>query len=303
MRLLPWLAVALIADPVVAAARPSSPRTFYLAGCGGQVATVDTVTGRSRTVDLLPRLQIAPVHGAPGATFDGCLLNQAVYVAKSKLFYTVVPDTATTPGYGTTHYRVLGISVPGLRVGGVVKRLASEGEVPRIAAGPGGVIVAPDPATALDLAAFDRDRATGNQIIETSGSTALIRLFTGDDRLVLGVADTATRKVVRLRNVIPTTALNVHLAPGGGQVYVEAVDRAHDKAVKTGTAATYDARAGVKLRTLTDPRIARLAFVAISPNGKAIYAANEATALIDLGARFTADPVTSATPSASFFAP
>ncbi len=303
MRLLPWLAVALIAGPATAVPRPSLPRTFYRAGCGGQVVTLDTITGRSRTVDLTSKLGIAPVHGAPGATFDGCLLNQAVYVAKSRLFYTVVPDTATIPSDGTTTYRVLGISVPGLRVGGVVKRLASEGEVPRIAAGPGGVIAAPDPATALDLAAFDRDRATGNQVIETSGSKILLRLFAGDDTLVLAVADTATRKLVRLRDVIPTTALNVHLAPGGGQAYVEAVDRGHDKPAKTGSAATYDARSGTRLRTIADPRIARMAFVAIAPTGKAIYAGGDETALIDLGARFTAAPVVAATPSATFFAP
>lgn len=304
MRLTLALAVALIAGPVAAGPRASLPHTLYRALCDGRVATIDTGSGRSRTVDLVSKLHIAPVRGAPGATVDGCLLNQAVYVATARRFYSAVPDTATTPDDGTTRYRVVGISVPGLRVGAAVKRFAAAFEnIPRFAAGEGGVVVAPDFPASLDLAAFDRDRATQNQVIETSGSKALLRLFGGDAGLVLAVADTATRKIVRLRDVVPTTARNVHLAPGGGQVYVEAIGHVADKAVKAGTAATYDARTGTRLRTLTDPRIARMAFVAISPDGKAIYSGGDKLALIDLGARFTAAPVVAATPSATFFAP
>lgn len=292
-----WLAVALVAAPL-AARTPALPRTLYRALCDGRVETVDTVTARTRTTDLSAKLGVAPVRGVAGATFDGCLLNQAVYAASARRFYSVVPDTATTRDDGTTSYRVLGISVPGLRVSGVAKRFADQAEVPRIANGPGGVVAAPDTVSSLDLSGFDRDRAVGNQIMETSGSKVLLRLFDGD-ALVLEVADIRAKTVVRLRGVIPTTALNVHLAPGGGQVYVEAVD---PKAVKTGTAATYDARTGARLRTLTDPRIAHMAFIAIAPVGKAIYAADATVKLIDLGARFTADPVVSATPSANFFA-
>ncbi|MGI4880026.1 MAG: hypothetical protein ACRYG4_21340 [Janthinobacterium lividum] len=293
-----WLAVALIAAPL-AARTPALPRTLYRTLCDGRVETIDTVTARTRTTDLVPALGIAPVRGVAGATFDGCLLDQAVYVAAARRFYAVVPDTATTPDGGTTSYRVLGISVPGLRPGGVVKRFASQSETPRIAVVAGRVVAAPDPETTLDLSGFDRDRATPNQQIEVSGAKVLLRLLDGDG-LVLAVADRRAKTVVRLRGLLATTALNVHLTPGGGQVYVEAVD---GKAVKTGTAATYDAHTGARLRTLADPRIAHLPFVAIAPLGKAIYEAEGTVALVDLGARFTADPVTGVTPSASFFAP
>ncbi len=295
MRLSLWLAVALLAAPAAAAL----PRTLYRALCDGRVETVDTVTARTRTVDLAPKLRVAPVRGVAKATFDGCLLNQAVYVAAARRFYSVVPDAATTRDDGTTDYRVLGFAVPGLRPSGVVKRFPNQTEPPRIAVVAGRVVAAPDAATALDLSGFDRDRATRNQRIEASGSRVLLRLFDGD-ALVLAVADVRAKTVVRLRGVVATTALNAHLAPGGEQVYVEAVDA---KAVKTGTAATYDARTGTRLLTLTDPRIASMAFVAVAPMGKAVYATDAKVALIGLGTRFTADPVTSATPSTNFFAP
>nr|WP_295664495.1 hypothetical protein [Polymorphobacter sp.] len=299
MRLSLWLAVALIAAPVAARTPSALPRTLYRALCDGRVETIDTVTARTRTTDLAAKLGTAPVRGVAGATFDGCLLNQAVYDAVARRFYSVVPDTATTSGDGTIGYRVLGISVPGLLPGGVVKRFASQSEVPRMAIVAGKVVAAPDAETTLDLSNFDRERTTRNQRIEASGSKVLLRLFDGD-ALVLAVADLRAKTVVRLRGLLPTTALNVHFTPGGGQVYVEAVD---GKAVKTGTAATYDASTGALLRTLTDPRIAHLSFVAIAPLGKAVYEAEGTVALVDLGARFTEDPVTSVTPSAVFFAP
>jgi hypothetical protein len=299
MRLSLWLAVALIAAPVAARTPSPLPRTLYRALCDGRVETIDTVTARMRTTDLAPKLDIAPVRGVAGATFDGCLLNQAVYVAAARRFYSVVPDAAATRDDGTTDYRVVGISVPGLRPGGVVRRFPGQSETPRIAVVVGRVVAAPDAETALDLSGFDRDHATQNQRIEASGAKVLLRLFDGD-ALVLAVADIHAKTVVRLRGLLPTTALNAHLSPGGGQVYVEAVDA---KAVKTGSAATYDARTGARLRTLSDKRAARMAFVAIAPVGKAVYEREGAVALLDLGTRFTADPVTSATPSATFFAP
>lgn len=105
---------------------------MYRALRDGGVETVDTVTAGTRIVDLTPLLYIAPVHGVTGAIFDGCLLNQAVFVPAARLVYSVVPATATTLDDGTTDYRVVGMTVPSLRPGRPIKNLTAQTAVPRI---------------------------------------------------------------------------------------------------------------------------------------------------------------------------
>ena len=114
----------------------------------------------------------------------------------------------------------------------------------------------------------------------------------------------ARAEFVRLKGIPPTTALNVHLAPGGGFVLVEETGTG-DSPEKTGRLVLFNADTGDLERDLNDPRVKTLYFLAMSPTGRAVYHSSDDYTFINLDVDAGASPVARSTPNsypAYFFA-
>jgi hypothetical protein len=276
------------------AAPPGSDRFLYVVGCDATVSKLDTVLDKTiDSVDLATRTGEQRVIPEVATVVDGCLSYHAVYDRAASRFDTVVPLQADPKPNGTRDYRVLGFSVPDLRLD--MQRPAGNSlpapphlEIER--AGRVTVVRARDwaPRTELDLKGFaGRGGPLRNRILETSGPRDLLRLFNGrDDALTIAVADRDRRTLTILHDIPVTTARNVHLAPGGQAVLVEEVGSIGMPAGKTGRLVLFDVATGDAVSDVTEPAIKDLAFLAISPNGKAIYHRNDHYRLISLGRTF-----------------
>ena len=277
-----WL---ILAAGLMISAAPPPAAQLYVVGCGGQIDIVDTATGkRARSVDISRSLPIARSQTIAGATFDGCILNQAVYVPSRAVFYSVVPDQFSDKSDGTKDYHIFEFTVPGLQPKRLVTAGTSLDVPPLIAVTREGNFGLAGPAPVeVDLASFTpKGGVTQNQILETSGDRVLMRLFT-PNRLSLAVADTRHKVFTTLAKLPVTTALNAHLAPGGSVVYVEEVG---EPPKKTGRSFVFNASSGRRLKTIVDPRISTMSFVAVAPNGNAVYRAGDHYAVLDLSSAF-----------------
>jgi hypothetical protein len=286
-----------LCGPVQALAQPG--RYLYALGCDARVDKLDTMQGRvTKTVDLA---KSAGVESGPGA-IDGCLAEQLVYDAAHARAFVLMPRTSRTEADGTRDYRVVVFSVPDWKIERTLPAGNAQADAPRLLpdAEQGVRIVAADQAPApratVDLQGFAGNDAPGNQILETSGSVSLLRLFTADrDRLVLAVADEHARTLQRLDNLPSTTALNAHLAPGGRYVLVEVTDTA-TPARRTGELDLYDAATGALHGRLAGQAAGQMAFVAIAPGGTAVYRSGSRFVVVKLGAAFGVEPVTKPLP-------
>jgi len=94
--------------------KPAAPRLYFV-GCSGQVDEVDSRTGKLlRSRNLAGALAIERQQTVDGATFDGCLMNQAVYVPAQAAFYSVVPVQFSDKENGTKDYRAVRVSLTDL---------------------------------------------------------------------------------------------------------------------------------------------------------------------------------------------
>jgi hypothetical protein len=200
---------------------------------------------------------------------------------------------------GTKDYRVLAFSIPDLRLARQVRGGNSLADPPHLQMESRKRVTVVDaaqgsPRTDLDLRGFAPERTEiPNQILETSGAFTLLRLFTADrNELVLAVADSRSRTVVRLRGLPATVAPNAHLSPGGKAVLTEETALSGSPAEKTGRLVLFDAATGSMIKDITDPQIKDLAFLALSPTGRAIYHTGDAYRFVNLGTTFSDVPVT-----------
>lgn len=271
-------------------------RYLYVLSCDARVRKVDTILERqvsSRALDSgAPGEQLIP-HLDANETLDGCLVNSVVFDAKASVFYTVVPEQVRLKPDGTKDYRMIGFGVPGLAPVEVVPAGTGVEEAPHIEAGIGRPKVVPaagwSPQTDLDVSTYAPKRQEiRNQILEESGSKVLLRVFTGTDQLALAVADRNAKSVVELKNLVLTTARNIHLTPGGEAVLAEETDGA---GMKTGDVVLYDSKTGLNTKKLVDSKIKTMSFLAISPNGKGIYHLGDEYGFLNLGRKFSGGSV------------
>jgi hypothetical protein len=295
--------IALLLGSVTACQRRSAAaRYLYVVTCDASVYKYDTVENRreaSYDLSQAPGAQqfIPADHGG----LNGCLAYQAEFDPAASVFYIVAASQARvkpdgTPD-GTKDYRVLGFSVPAI---GLVKNMPAGSNLtdpPHLELGSDSALkLTPAaewrPPTDIDVSTFAPNREKlFNQIIDRSGDRALLRIFVADPKeLSLAVADTKSKTVVRLQSPPPATALRAHLAPGGEAVLIEATAVAGDP-TKTGRLALFDANTGSLLEEISDPRVRDQYFLAISPNGRAVYHTGDAYSFVDLKRSFPATPV------------
>jgi hypothetical protein len=293
------IVLASIFGPSARNAQAQSGRYVYVVLCDARVDKLDTASDRvAETYDLArrsgPRQLIPQVDGV----LDGCLANETIYFASKSTFYTVVPTQAESRPDGSNDYRILGFSVPELQLVSDVAAGTGLGEAPHLEFDPAGIPKAIDqskwvPQTDVDISRFRfAGAATRNEILESSAGHYLLRLFDRRiDELTIAVADEESKALVVLRDLPPTTALNVHLAPGGSYVLVEETGETRTSAVKTGRIVLYDSKTGSRIRSLSNPQIRKLYFLAISPNGKAIYHDSRNYIFVDLEQKASTDVV------------
>ena len=290
------LAAAVSASP--AAAR--QPQSLYVVGCSGQVDEVSAATGATiRSRDLSQLLSITRNNTASGATFDGCLMNQAVFVPADDAFYSVVPVQYSLKSDATKDYRIARVAIATLRpvlLPTIMPDLENE---PRIAAAATGVrVVADQPVLAATLGSepFTPQLPADAIVLEASGTVALIKVaVTGSAGLRLAVADLKQRRWTLLApNLVEG---NVHLAPGGAAMLVQRAG--------SDTLVLMPATGTARSRNLGRRRIDRKTFIAISPAGFALYRTGGRYLAIALGRSFPSTPVVSSDSEATahFFAP
>ncbi|MGO4872104.1 MAG: hypothetical protein ACLPGW_16110 [Roseiarcus sp.] len=295
MRVATLLLAAILSTTALGPAGAQEGRYLYVVGCGARVDKLDVAEGHKvASFDLAAAAKAIPSGPGP---LDGCLANQAVYDSKSSIFYTVVPLQAETKPNDAKDYRVLGFSIPALKL--VYSQPAGDDlkDAPRIEASPaGGVkIVAtpnPGPPLYLDLSAFESEMGPlGNQILEVSDGRFLLRLHMFNRKeWGFAVVDPTAHKLVVLKDLPAMTAPQAHLTPGGGAVLVLASTGARSFFQSTGNLTLFDATTGLALRRISDSRIKTMYFLAIAPTGKAIFHSDENYRFIDLGAKYPGEP-------------
>jgi hypothetical protein len=278
--------------------RKTAARYLYVATCDASVYKLDTVENRQEaSYDLSQAPGAQQIIPAYRGGLDGCLAYQAEFDAAASVFYIVAASEARMKPDGSKDYRVLGFSVPAM---GLVKNVPAGSNLthpPHLELGSDSALkLTPAaewrPPTDIDVSTFAPNREKlFNQIIDRSGDRALLRIFVADPKeLSLAVADTKSKTVVRLQSPPPATAFRAHLAPGGEAVLIEATAGAGDP-TKTGRLALFDANTGSLLEEITDPRVRDQYFLAISPNGRAVYHTGDAYSFVDLKRSFPATPV------------
>jgi hypothetical protein len=234
---------------------------------------------------------------AGNQAIDGCLAYHPVFDSADGTVYLVAPTAPGAKADGTRDYRILGFSVPDMKLVKTLPAPSNQSEAPYLE-------LAPDrspravPATewravtALSLTDFaPNHEALPNQIIESSGDRMLLRIFAeSPTELRLAVADAKAKTIVRLKSPPPATVPRAHLSPGGDIVLIE-ISEAGKVTEKTGKLALIDANTGTLLREMAGDHVRDQNFLAIAPNGKAVYYKGESYSFVDLGRTFGSQEV------------
>ena len=323
------LPILVLAHNHQAAPPVTSARYLYVIGCGATVDKLDTQTERklshtelSNQSDLVPN---------PKGHLDGCLANGVVFLKSHHVFYTAVPTSAQLDAHGAQQYRLLSFSLPEMKFNRAVALaglelsnppelgINAEQAIDVMAGGKNFELmsgadlkpeptVSPDFAKELDLSGYAggdlspyrvRQGAASEtlpaQVIDRSGSVALVQLTSAGSSNIFAVANQRTKRVTIFQNLPPTFPQNVHLAPEGAAVLVEAAKSAPDGAEltqKTGQLVLLDGISGKRLKEWTVPNLGAYQFLAITPNGKIAYHLGSRYRFIDsIGATYSNEPV------------
>ena len=149
----------------------------------------------------------------------------------------------------------------------------------------------------LDLNKYKGQEAdAAGLVLASSGNTSLLSLLSAkSDKLAFGLADLTAHTVTRLDNLPPTSLGHVHLAPGGGYVLIEATEGADPQAKTTGALQLYDV-VGKRVGEWKDESIRSMVFVALTPNGTAVYRSDNGYHFLAMGRPFGAASVTKPMP-------
>ena len=299
-----WAALGVLTAACSKAPRAESgDRYLYVVGCDARVVKLDTVMRKKVDSFRLSTRSGSPpaVPDDPDGTMDGCLSQYVIADAATGRVSLVAPTEARLDTEGLQTFRILTFALPDWRlVASLPAGKAPEAPRIRIVAGK-GVIPIDDagsvPVTLIDLGAYvGRGVASSGLVLASSGGTSLLSLLSAESTsLRLGLADPRTRTVARLDGLPVTTFRHARLAPGGSHVLVEVMDGTATGARMTGELQLYDAR-GRRVGTWTDARLRGAHFVALTPNGNAVYRSGADFLFIPLDARFADLPVTQPIP-------
>ncbi len=305
-RLAPLAVVVGLVFMVTACTRQdefSNQRFLYVVNCNGSVDKLDTHERKK-----VSTFQLSDVSGTPPAVpklertdkYDGCMAQHVVVDADRKWVRLVAPKAAKVDSQGAQDFQLLTFSLPEWTLTEALPA-GKFPEAPYVLRGPEkgqALTLADDARTRFeqrDMAAYSDsfDFIAFNSIIASSGTVTLLTAHVGDpSRAFYGLADLRTRKVTRMTDVPdvpPTHPSHVRLAPGGGFVLVEITNPPGSSEIRrTGELRLYNAQ-GARVSDRTDEHIRDMAFVALTPNGTAIYSRGYDYYFIALGQRFGSD--------------
>lgn len=300
-----FAALALVSLRLSIAAPPPAPRYLYVVGCGATIDKIDTLTARRLAqFDLSAKTARVP---NPNGHLDGCLANGVAYDPPKRSFYTAVPVSAQYDEQDSRHYRILSFSVPSLRFLKAIEIQPDLSDPPQLRVGAEGAIYVRVgdrnfPLTTGDLqsstaktALFSTDlnvksykgsdlspyrlregssESVPAVVLEISGTAALVQLSSASGDEAFAVANSKTMHIALLHDLPPTYPQNVHLAPDGVAVLVEAArppEGGSEVTRKTGDLVLIDGASGKRLKQWKVPKLDGNDFLAFTPNGGIVY--------------------------------
>jgi hypothetical protein len=281
----------------------TSQRFLYVVSCDARVDKLDTVNDKKvETFHLSERSGSPPAVPAPAdGKMDGCLAQRLQVDGAGKHASLIAPKQARLDSAGLQEFQALTFSLPDWKL--VATQAAGKlPQAPWLQLQTGSELKVLDdaqwsPQTQLDLRHYQgQDDAVTGIIVASSGSTSLLSLlYAKSDQLALGLADPRARTLTRLTD-LPTTSLrHVHLAPGGGFVLVELTEPNVSPAKRTGALRLYDSN-GKQAAQWMDERLRGMSFVALTPNGKAVYRNGTEYHFVSMGRPFGSAAVTQPMP-------
>ena len=258
-----------------------SGRFLYVVDCDASVDRLDTVQRqRTATFTLPERSVLVPKVLSARAGLDGCIEESVLPDAPGKQVSVIVPATARANSEGKRDFQWLTFTLPEWTFVGVKPAGKGLEQPPFLQRDANGVLVvqrADERRAPAELDLREYKNATtvvANSIIESSGDTSLVRVFTSDkSRFVLALANQRTRTLTQLAELPTTTVTNVHLAPGGDHILVEVTkpqDGKSSEIRRTGALRLYDAN-GAVFAEAVDEGGRDFSFVAFTPQGDVIY--------------------------------
>ena len=255
-----------------------SGRFLYVVECEARVVKLDTSEGKMlATIALAEQSSLVPkVHSAQSG-LDGCIAESVLRDATGKQVNVIVPTSTRVNSEGKRDFQWLTFALPEWTF--VSAKPAGTGlEQPPFLRRDASAVISVKRAEERSLSAeldLREYKNTGsvlaNTIIESSGDTSLLRVFTADKaRFTLGLANQRTRALTLLAELPSTTVTNVHLAPGGDYVMAEITEPNSSPIRLTGALRLYDAT-GNAVADVKDEGIRNSAFLALTPNGSAVY--------------------------------
>ncbi len=274
----------------------ASERFLYVVGCEARVDKLDTAEGKKvATIALAERSPLVPKVPSAQSGLDGCIAESVLHDATGKQVNVIVPTTTRVDSNGKRDFQWLTFALPEWTFVSAKPAGAGLEQPPflqRDASGVIGVKWAEERSmsTELDLRDYkNTESVLANTIIESSGDSTLLRVFTADkSRFTLGLANQRTRALTLLTDLPSTTVTNVHLAPGGDYVLVEVTERTDGKSSpirRTGALRLYDAQG--KSVDVMDEGSRNSAFLALTPNGAAVYRSGDEFRFVVLAAKGT----------------
>ena len=289
----------------------ATERFLYVVDCDARVDKLDTVEGKQlATFSLAERSPHVPKVVSAQSGLDGCIAESVLQDATTKQVSVIVPTAARVNSDGKRDFQWLTFALPEWTFVSVKPAGSALEQPPKLEREASGALVvkrAEERSLPIEVDLREYKNAAtvlANTIIESSGDVSLLRVFTVDKtRFLLGLANQRTRVLTLLADLPATTVTNVHLAPGGGYVLVEVTEASDGKSSpirRAGTLRLYDAQ-GKSVADVMDEAIRNSAFLALTPNGTAVYrSGNEYrfVALAPKGLHFGNAAVTQSSPEA-----
>ena len=281
LRLALVASLALLATACTPKQAPVSERFLYVVDCEARVDKLDTVDGKKlATIALAERSPLVPKVQSAQSGLDGCIAESVLPDATGKQVSVIVPTTTRVNSEGKRDFQWLTFALPEWTFVSAKPAGTALEQPPFLQRDASGALVVKRAEerslpTELDLREYkNATTVLANTIIESSGDVSLLRVFTAvKSRLVLGLANQRTRALTLLVDVPTTTVTNVHLAPGGDYVLVEVTEPTDGKSApirRTGALRLYDSQ-GKSVADVMDEGSRNAAFLALTPNGSAVY--------------------------------
>ena len=281
----------------------TSIRFLYVVNCDSRVDKLDLTRQEMVESFHLSERSGSPsaVAAAPDGKMDGCLAQRVVADGKREKVSLIAPKSARLDSDGLQQFQALTFVLPEWRLTATLPA-GKLPEAPRLKLDADGSLhVLNDaqwtPVTMWDLSKYKgQDADAGGLVLESSGGTSLLSLLSAkSDKMAFGLADPTALTVTPLESLPVTTLGHVHLAPGGNYVLAEGTESAEKDAKTTGVLYLYNA-AGKHVGERKDEGIRSMAFVALTPNGYAVYRSDTRYQFIALGRPFGAVAITKPMP-------